>query len=145
MKTITFLLALWSPFVYSQELTYDQKIVAMTIVGEARGDGKLGMYGVGAVISQRVIGWEKTPAQVCLKKSQFSCWNPNDPNRAKLPRLLNTPEGEYAKFLAINLYRLDRAHFGYADHYCHIKKNPYWIKGEKTVKVIKNHKFYKLR
>jgi len=145
MKIIILLLALCASVVYSQELTYDQKIVAMTIVGEARSEGKLGMYAVGAVIAQRVIAWKKTPAQVCLKKSQFSCWNPNDPNRAKLPKLLNTPEGEYAKQLAVHLRSLNRAHFGYADHYCHIKKKPYWIKGEKTIKVIKNHKFYKLR
>ena len=64
---------------------------------------------------------------------------------AKLPKLLNTPEGEYAKYLAVHLRSLNRAHFGYADHYCHIKKKPYWIKGEKTITVIKNHKFYKLR
>ena len=145
MKIIILLLALCASVVYSQELTYNQKIVAMTIVGEARGEGKLGMYAVGAVIAQRVIAWKKTPVQVCLKKSQFSCWNPNDPNRAKLPKLLNTPEGEYAKQLAVHLYSLDRAHFGYADHYCHVKQNPYWIKGEKTITAIKNHKFYKLR
>ena len=145
MKIIILLLALCASVVYSQELTYDQKIVAMTIVGEARGEGKLGMYAVGAGIAQRVIAWKKTPAQVCLKKSHFSCWNPNDPNRAKLPRLLNTPEGKYAKQLAVHLYSLNRAHFGYADHYCHVKQNPYWIKGEKTITVIKNHKFYKLR
>jgi len=144
MKIIILLLALCASVVYSQELTYDQKIVAMTIVGEARGEGKLGMYAVGAVIAQRVIAWKKTPAQVCLKKSQFSCWNPNDPNRAKLPKLLNTPEGKYAKHLAVHLRSLNRAHFGYADHYCHVKQNPYWIKGEKTIIVIENHKFYKL-
>jgi N-acetylmuramoyl-L-alanine amidase len=93
MKIIILLLALCASVVYSQELTYDQKIVAMTIVGEARGEGKLGMYAVGAVIAQRVIAWKKTPAQVCLKKSQFSCWNPNDPNRAKLPRVVEHSRG----------------------------------------------------
>ena len=56
-----------------------------------------------------------------------------------------TPEGEYAKQLAVHLRSLNRAHFGYADHYCHVKQNPYWIKGEKTIIVIENHKFYKLR
>ena len=67
-------------------------------------------------------------------------------NPDEIAQMLDMPHlGEYAKQLAVHLRSLNRAHFGYADHYCHIKKNPYWIKGEKTITVIKNHKFYKLR
>jgi hypothetical protein len=143
--------------VNAQELTAEQKIIAMTIAGEARGEGKLGMYCAATVIAQRSIAWGETPTQVCLKKWQFSCWNPDDPNRAKLPRLLDTPAGEYAQFLAINLKRLDRKFTGNADHYCHVNKNPSWSfktvtrKGKpvkiplKPTKVIGNHKFYRLR
>ena len=34
-------------------LTKDERIVALTILGEARGEGKLGMYAVACVIQQR--------------------------------------------------------------------------------------------
>jgi hypothetical protein len=162
MKTIILLLALYAPFVYSQDLTPEQKIVAMTIVGEARGEGKLGMHVVACVIAQRATEWKRngksiTAKQVCLQKWQFSCWNPKDPNRPKLLQLLDTPAGAYAKYLAVNLNRLDRKFTGNADHYCHLNKKPNWIyktvkKDGKTIrvlidpiKVIGNHKFYKLR
>ena len=145
----------------SPRLTEEQRIVAMTILGEARGEGEAGMYAVACVIAQRSIAWEKTPTQVCLKNNgkvwQFSCWNKNDPNRKKLPSLLNTPQGAYAKRLAVNLNTLQRSFVKYADHYCHINKNPFWSyktitrKGKKIkiaikpLVVINRHKFYKLR
>mgnify|MGYP001162347914 FL=1 len=141
----------------SQGLSDEQKIVAMTILGEARNQGQAGMYAVACVIAERSISWKKTPKQVCLKKFQFSCWNENDPNRRKLPHLLNTKEGQYAKALAINLNKLNRNYIKNADHYCHINKNPYWsyktiLKNGQRIKtpikpllVIGKHKFYKLR
>ena len=64
-----------------QDLTEEQKIVAMTILGEARGEGEEGMYAVACVIAQRSIAWKRTPKQICLADKQFSCWNPKDPNR----------------------------------------------------------------
>ncbi len=140
-----------------KQLTQEQRIIAMTILGEARGEGEAGMYAVGCIIAQRSIAWGKTPTQVCLKKWQFSCWNPNDPNKTKLPSLLNTPQGAYAKRLAVNLKQLQRSYINNADHYCTLSSNPFWsyktvtkngkkIKTPiKPIKVIGNHKFYKLR
>lgn len=144
-------------FTVSAQLTQEQRIVAQTILGEARGEGEAGMYAVACVIAQRSIAWGKTPTQVCLKKWQFSCWNPNDPNSARLSRLLNTPQATYAKRLAVNLTQLKRNYTKNADHYCTLATHPYWSykkikKGNRTLKVsiapvaiIGNHKFYKLR
>ena len=141
----------------SLRLTQEQRIVAMTILGEARGEGEVGMYAVACIIAQRSIAWKQTPMQVCLKDWQFSCWNKNDPNRKKLPSLLDTPQAAYAKRLAVNLNTLQRDFVKYADHYCHINKNPFWSyktitrKGKKIkipikpLVVINRHKFYKLR
>ena len=47
------------------ELT-QREVVAMTILGEARGEGKAGMYAVATVINTRAINREITPRQVCL-------------------------------------------------------------------------------
>ena len=62
-------------------------ILARTIWGEARGEGSQGMQAVANVIQNRVKQggwWGATFAEVCKKKSQFSCWNEGDPNHAKL-------------------------------------------------------------
>jgi len=125
-------------------------VVAMTILGEARGEGEAGMYAVACVIAQRSIEWKRngksiTPKQVCLRDWQFSCWNKNDPNRKKLPTLLKTHQhAAYAKMLASNLNNLQRSYVNNADHYCHVDTYKKWTQG-KTIKVIGNHKFFKLR
>jgi len=68
-------------------------ILARTIWGEARSEGKAGMIAVAAVVLNRVavsraLGgrhwWGADIAGVCRCRLQFSCWNPGDPNRAKL-------------------------------------------------------------
>ena len=124
-----------------------QEVVAMTILGEARGEGKAGMYAVATVINQRAINRNKTPKAVCLQRKQFSCWNKNDRNRAKLPTLLKThPMRHYAIELANSITRLERSYTKYADHYInrHIKK-PSWLANRKPVAQIGNHAFYKLK
>jgi spore germination cell wall hydrolase CwlJ-like protein len=136
-----------------------REVVAMTILGEARGEGRAGMYAVATVINQRVINRSKTPKQVCLQYKQFSCWNESDVNRAKLGELyLTHPMRDYAIRLAANITELKRSYTKNADHYCHINENPYWsyrkvkLSNGKIVKiiikpvaVIGNHKFFKLR
>ena len=69
----------------THSLSRETKVVAITILAEARGEGEAGMYAVGACIAQRAFERKQTPTEVCLKQWQFSCWNPNDPNKAKLP------------------------------------------------------------
>jgi N-acetylmuramoyl-L-alanine amidase len=125
-------------------------IVAMTILGEARGEGEAGMYGVACVIAQRVINRNKTAKQVCLQKGkriwQFSCWDERDPNRKKLPTLLKTHQhAAYAKMLATNINNLQHSYVGNADHYCHVNTHNYWTRTSAPIKVIGKHKFFKLR
>jgi len=131
-------------------LTYDQQIIAMTILGEARNQKEEGMYAVGCVIQVR-MGSTKTGAQVCLKNNgkvwQFSCWDPKDPNRAKLRGLLNSnnKQAQYAKRLALSIGKLQTSFVNHADHYCTVSSTPYWTKNKKPVKTIRQHKFYKLK
>ena len=123
--------------------TRETKIIAITILAEARGEGEAGMYAVAAVIAQRAFERKRTPSAVCLKKWQFSCWNGK---RLKdLEHLLKVPQARYALALARNIKLLSRDYVGYANHYHNNKiKLPYWAKGEKPVKTIGNHIFYKL-
>jgi hypothetical protein len=56
-------------------LTREEKVIAITILAEARGEGTEGMAAVAAVIAQRSIERKQTFQKVCLAKYQFSCWN----------------------------------------------------------------------
>jgi spore germination cell wall hydrolase CwlJ-like protein len=67
--------------------------LARTLWGEARGEGEAGMVAVAAVVLNRVrisaehggrFWWGRSISGVCRCRLQFSCWNPADPNRAKL-------------------------------------------------------------
>ena len=65
----------------------ERTILALTLYGEARGEGYNGMYAVGCVVLNRVeqrSWYGKTVKEVCLKWYQFSCWNEADPNFQKL-------------------------------------------------------------
>lgn len=60
---------------------------ARTIWGESRGEGDPGMWDVACVIMNRVAHprwWGHDIISVCRDPWQFSCWNPSDPNLAKL-------------------------------------------------------------
>ena len=136
----------------AEKLSKEHEIVAKTLLGEARGEGRLGLYWVATVIFQRSINRKITPAQVCKQDRQFSCWNKNDKNYKKLNSLIKTHEHkDYAIFLAKNLHRLNRVYSKEADHYCTLRTKPYWAfdnknkKWIKPVAIIGNHKFYKLR
>ena len=126
------------------KLTHETKVIAITILAEARGEGEAGMYAVAAVIAQRAFERKRTPSAVCLKKWQFSCWNGK--TLKNLEHLLKVPQAKYALALAKNIKLLSRDYVGFANHYhaTWMKKKPYWTKGEKPVKVIGQHAFYKL-
>ena len=160
MGLVPWFIAAWCLFGFAtmaqaQDLTLGQRIVAQTILGEARGEGEAGMYGVACVIQERIKSkhWPNNAKDVCFQKAQFDVWTErkyvtwDDDNRAAVRRHMaqNTKAAQYAKRLAVNLDTLDRSFVSYADHYCTNDTHNYWTKGEKILKVIKNHKFYKLR
>jgi N-acetylmuramoyl-L-alanine amidase len=75
------------------DLTSDLQVLAATVYGEARGDGRLGQEAVACVVTNRVALRHVTDRKqfgdgtvrgCCLVPEQFSCWNRGDPNRAKL-------------------------------------------------------------
>ena len=124
------------------KLTRETKVIAITILAEARGEGQGGMYAVAAVIAQRAFERKRTPTESCLKPYQFSCWNGKA--LKSLEHLLKVPQAKYAIALAKNIKLLSRDFVGFANHYHNNKVSPKWAKGNKPVKVIGNHLFYKL-
>lgn len=117
----------------------DRDIVAATILGEARGEGKIGMYAVATVIQTRAKERRLTPAQVCVQRLQFSCNNSGVPTH-----LLTLPEANYARLLADSMGRLDAGVTGHANHYHTHGVRPSWSKGLKPVKIIGGHRFFRL-
>jgi spore germination cell wall hydrolase CwlJ-like protein len=128
----------------------NDRIVACTILAEARGETEVGMYAVAAVIAQRALNRKKHPVDICLQRKQFSCWN--NKSLDAYNHLLHIPQAEYALKVARlvnqgyetnNLY-IQRQLYGYADHYHAKGVKPYWIKGQTPVKTFGNHIFYRL-
>lgn len=67
---------------------YEFGLLILCIWREARSESLDGQHAVGWVIKNRVAkgGWfGKSYSQVILKPSQFSSFNPKDPNAAKFP------------------------------------------------------------
>jgi N-acetylmuramoyl-L-alanine amidase len=141
---ILFLLILGSVMRASGDQFTQEETVAITILAEARGEGKRGMYAVACVISKRMEEKSKTGAQVCLQPWQFSCWNKNDPQKPHLRKLLRHELAPYAMQLAKNINNLDLGFVRAANHYHTKRVSPYWSKGKRPVATIGNHLFFKL-
>ena len=147
-------------------LTKQERIVALTLLGEARGEGNNGMYAVGCVIQKRIKNRYKTAAEVCLEPWQFSVWNAGGGKVKKESDLQHLWKScnatRYARKLAQHICsnsKLEQGFTGNADHYYSTDKKtpPYWTykvikKDDKEIKVpikptrkIGKHIFYKLR
>jgi hypothetical protein len=72
--------------------TYGQRIVAAVLMGEARGEGEIGMTAVAEVIRNRANAASKSPLQIVLKKGGFSCLKDT------------TPEALHRKFHRMKTY-----------------------------------------
>ena len=125
-------------------MTAEILVVALTLLGEARGEGFEGMAGVASVIQTRAIERHQTPSQVCLAPLQFSFWNVKH-TKAEQDKLLANPQAANALHLAklVCERRLPDAVNG-ANHYHTFQVSPKWSRGEQVVAIIRNHKFYRL-
>jgi hypothetical protein len=160
---IIFLLFVASATGQVKDISQEDKIVACTILAEARGEGRGGMYAVGVVIAQRALNRKLSPSKVCLQNGlnkrgvrvwQFSCWN--NPTNDKYEHLLegDSMETIYARSLAniINLgYKqkrnyIDRKKYNYIDHYFNPKHaSPSWYNKAAIKYRIGNHLFLRLK
>lgn len=134
----------------------DLDILARTIFGEARGElvkktgGMKSLHAVAWVVKNRLKAkmYGNTITEVCKKPWQFSCWNPNDPNRKLLEKiaidnkLLQTCTLAALEVLNDVVPDLTDG----ADHYHHyLIGPPYWTMAmQKTIK-IGAHIFYRMR
>ena len=145
---------------HDTDLEFDLKIMALTVWAESRGESHLGQRAVAWVIRNRFEHpgwWSRTEgfpygsiAAVCRCPWQFSCWNSNDPNRARL----DDPETrERADYLAIRalcknvLVEPQSADPSRrADHYCtkEASRKTKWALTRTPCAEIGNHRFYRI-
>ena len=125
-------------------------VMARTAWGEARGEGATGMQAVLNVIMNRTkkgSWYGATPAEVCHKKAQFSCWNLNDPNRERMLAVTESDANfRTAKSLAKSAYAgtLPDITNG-ATHYLNpaaLSSLPSWTRSLTKTAQLGNHVFY---
>ncbi|MGE5545571.1 MAG: cell wall hydrolase [Solirubrobacterales bacterium] len=129
-------------------------VLARTLWGEARGEPVAGKEAVASVVLNRVARakaaggrhwWGGTVEEVCRRPWQFSCWNPGDPNRAKIEAV--TMEDRTFR----TCVRIARRALGGvvadategATHYHAIGLLPPWARGLTPTAEIGGHLFYK--
>lgn len=125
------------------------KVLARTIYGEARGEGRQGMHAVANVIINRTLvggWWGDDVISVALKPWQFSAWNENDPNRAVIADLEpgDNPTFDVAyeiAWAALNGNLPDIT--GGATHYHTHAVSPAWRDPNKVTATIRGHVFYR--
>jgi N-acetylmuramoyl-L-alanine amidase len=135
------------------QMSKDAKLLALTMWGEARGEGAKGMLAVGHVIKNRMDSdrFGGSVAHVVWRPKQFSCWNKHDPNREKMKEIAALPKDsvEYkrwklAKRLANQILAgrtQDPTDGALFYHTTGIK--PFWADASKAVAQIANHVFYR--
>lgn len=140
----------------------DEAILGLTLYGEARGEPIEGIIAVGCVIRNRLQDSKKryggTYRDVCLRKWQFSVFNPDDsdPNFRKVIEAATAlmtkpptsdPAMETCSWVALGISRgaLPDNTKG-ANHYfvASMSPRPSWAQGYVPVVQKASHVFYKL-
>lgn len=131
--------------------TYEQRVTAAVLMGEAWGEGRVGMLAVGEVISQRVreSGWR--PLRVVTHgnkhgKHAFSCLNGTTPE-ALVKKFHREPAYQTALEVAQlvceapdRLSAVTRS----SNFFTRVGEKPSWARGRKPVVIIRNHAFYRI-
>lgn len=146
----------------------DRQALALTAMGEARGDRREGMSSVEERLGCMMVVRNRlrTPRRfgdtfkaVCLQRRQFSCWNAGDPNRDVLLAMayrLVTAQPTMDALLDETLFLADGVvdgvildHTNGATHYyspAAMKPRgsvPYWARGKEPCAVIGGSRYFR--
>lgn len=131
-------------------MTYTPKDIettARTVYGEARGESFEGKIAVAWVIRNRADTKYRGDSceTVCLKPWQFSCWNPTDPNKAKIEAvdIENESFRQCLLAVAVVLGGLAPDPTDGSRHYHVAGLDVNWAEGQTPAGKIGNHLFYK--
>ena len=140
------ILLMWLVVVFSivcgetcEATNYEQDIVISTIILEAGGEYKAGaLEAIYEVIINRAKKRNLTPAEVCLQRKQFSCWN-----NLTIDDGINIAKNHKRWAIAKNILGKETNYTKGADHYHADYVTPYWAKSMEKTMVIGRHIFYK--
>lgn len=130
------------------EFQKEVTLLALCVWGESRGEKQEGKEAIANVVKNR---WKLqrpefgfTIRDVILKPKQFSCFNPNDPNRRLMRYFQNLDNWMSCLEAARVVYEglIADNTFG-ATHYCALECNPRWLKGMQETVRIGHLKFFK--
>ncbi len=137
----------------------DMECFARTIWGEARGESEEGQVAAAWVMRNRVLAAQAfitrmkrahplfgdgTLLGACRAPRQFSAWNAEDPNRAKLLQV-GFEDAAFCRAFAVAAQvcgGLIKDPTGGATHYHHHAIEPAWAKSMKPKALIGAHMFY---
>jgi N-acetylmuramoyl-L-alanine amidase len=123
----------------SQESQFENDIVVATLILEAGGEYHVGaLEAVYEVIMNRSEKRNLTPAEVCLQRKQFSCWN-----SGKIKELMAKAKAHPRWVIAQNILGKETNYTNGADHYHADYVSPYWKDSMKKTAQIGRHIFYK--
>jgi len=124
-------------------------VMARTIWGEARGEGRAGMEAVGNVIMNRANNprwWGRDVISVCQAPWQFSAWNPDDINR-RLLLAVTEADAQFRTCLEIARSGIGgtlRDHTHNSDHFHEQSIRPLWSQGRQHTVHLGRHRFFRL-
>lgn len=124
--------------------TYGQQVIAAVIMGEAEGEGVIGMYAVAEVIRKRADLDGLSPLAIVKRPKQFSCLNNISPP-ALIRKHWRKKQWETALKIARIVYNDPKKLPDYskgATHYATF--TPKWARNKKPTAVIGNHIFWNL-
>ncbi len=126
----------------------DLDTLARTLYGEAKANDAADALAIACVIRNRVVHtqWPDTYEGVCQQPWQFSCWNANDPNRARI--LAAVPGDKWfdgcVEIARKVIQNKPSDPTGRATHYYAkaMKRGPTWAKGKTPCYDTAGHFFF---
>ena len=127
--------------------SFDERLVAAVLMAEARGEGVIGMTAVGEVIANRARKRQLPPGLVVQQPCQFSPLNRAKPHEL-IMRYEKMPLYREALRIATRVVQTPAELPGLvagADHFeCIRAPIPRWARGQKSVAVVGNLRFWLL-
>lgn len=122
-------------------------VLARTLLGEAKANNVDDAIAIACVVVNRIVlpNWPDDAEAVCFQPFQFSCWNTNDPNRARIMKAVSRPGSWFEKCIEIATAAVDRKlpdPTKRSTHYHTPAVKPAWSKKKKPVYETAGHRFF---
>ncbi|MFM1943237.1 MAG: hypothetical protein RI897_2219 [Verrucomicrobiota bacterium] len=147
---VAFLILLFLGDTSGHSPSYQEKAVAAVLMGEAWGEGTIGMTAVGEVIRERANRLKRTPLRIVTTGKNgyhaFSCLNGTHID-ALITKFQKAPEYKKALEISRMVCRYPSQLPGItqgATHFVISTEIPYWAEGYEPVAIIGAHAFYRL-